>query len=92
MVTFSGAEGLSSNGDPSEEIAIFTRSVSISIENYGSRIIAVVGHYDCAGNPGDREHHYIHIRRAMREVSSWKLHAQIIGLYVNDKRKIEEVK
>jgi hypothetical protein len=28
----------------------------------------------------------------MREVSSWNLHAQIIGLYVNDKREIEEVK
>jgi hypothetical protein len=29
---------------------------------------------------------------AMREVSSWNLHAQIIGLYVNDKQEIEEVK
>jgi hypothetical protein len=28
----------------------------------------------------------------MREVSSWNLHAQVIGLYVNDKREIEEVK
>jgi carbonic anhydrase len=92
MVTFSDAEGLSSNGDPSEEIAIITRAVSISIEKHGSRIIAVVGHYDCAGNPGDREHHYMHIRRAMREVSSWNLHAQVIRLYVNDKREIEEVK
>jgi hypothetical protein len=25
-------------------------------------------------------------------VSSWNLHAQFIGLYVNDKREIEEVK
>jgi hypothetical protein len=28
----------------------------------------------------------------MHEVSSWNLHAQVIGLYVNDKREIEEVK
>ncbi len=59
---------------------------------HGSQIIAVVGHYDCAANPGDREYHYIHLRRTMHEVSSWNLHAQVIGLYVNDKRKIEEVK
>jgi hypothetical protein len=92
MVTFPGADGLFSNGDPSEEIALIRRAVSISIEKHGSRIIAVVGHYDCAGNPGDREHHHMHIRTAMREVSSWNLHAEIIGLYVNDKREIEEVK
>jgi hypothetical protein len=92
MVTFPGADGLFSNGDHSEEIALIRRAVSISIEKHGSRIIAIVGYYDCAGNPGDREHRYMHIRRAMREVSSWDLHAQVIGLYVNDKREIEEVK
>ncbi len=92
MVTFPGADGFFSNRDHSEEIALIRRAVSISIEKHGSRIIAEVGHYDCAGNPGDREHHYIHLRRAMQEVSSWNLHAQVIGLYVNDKREIEEVK
>ena len=91
MVTFPGADGLFSNGDHSEEIALIRRAVSISIEKHGSKIVAVVGHYDCAGNPGDREYHYIHIRRAVNEVSSWNFQAQVIGLYVNDKREIEEV-
>jgi hypothetical protein len=92
MVTFPGADGLFSKGGHSEEIALIRRAVSISTEKHGSRIIAVVGHDDCAGNPVTREHHYMHIRMAMREVSSWNMHAQIIGLYVNDKREIEEVK
>ena len=92
MVTFPGADGLFSIRDHSEEIALIRRAVSISIEKHGSRIIAEVGHYDCTGNPGDREQHYMHIRGAMREVSPWNLHAQVIGLYVNDKREIEDVK
>lgn len=92
MVTFPGADGIFSSGDHSEAIALIRRAVSISIEKHGSQIIAIIGHYDCAGNPGDREYHYIHLRRAMHEVSSWNLHAQVIGLYVNDKREIEEVK
>ena len=92
MVTFPGADGIFSSADHSEEIALIRRAVSISIEKHGSKIIAVVGHYDCAGNPGDREHHYVHIRKAMREVSSWDLHAEVVGLYVNDKLEIEEVK
>jgi hypothetical protein len=91
MVTFPGADGLFSNEQNSAEIALIRRSVSISIERHGSKIIALVGHYDCAGNPGDREHHNKHIRRAMQEVSSWNLNAQAIGLYVNEKREIEVV-
>lgn len=93
MVTYPGADGIFSAEERSEEsIALVRRAVSISIEKHGSRIIAVVGHYDCAGNPGDREHHYVHVRQAMREVSSWDFPAQVVGFYVNDKRVIEEVK
>ena len=92
MVTFPGVDGLFSKEQNSAEIALIRRSVSISIERHGSKIIALVGHYDCAGNPGDREHHNKHIRRAMQEVSSWNLNAQAIGLYVNEKREIEVVK
>jgi hypothetical protein len=92
MVTFPGADGIFSSGDHSEAITLIRRAVSISIEKHGSQIIAVVGHYDCAGNPGDRDYHYMHLRRAMHEVSSWNLHAQVIGLYVNAEREIEEVK
>jgi hypothetical protein len=92
MVTFPGADGLFSSAEHSEEIALIRRAVSISTEKHGSKIIAVVGHYDCAGNPGNREHHYMHILRAMREVSSWSLNAEVIGLYVNEKREIEVLK
>ena len=62
MVTFPSADGFFSNRDHSEEIALNRRAVSISIEKHGSRIIAEVGHHDCAGNLGDREQHYMHIR------------------------------
>ena len=65
IVTFPGADGIFSSEDHSEEIALIRRAVSISIEKHGSRIIAVVGHYDCAGNPVPREHHYMHVRMAM---------------------------
>jgi hypothetical protein len=85
-------DGLFSNEQNSTEIALIRRAVSISKERHGSQIIALVGHYDCAGNPGDREHHNKHIRRAMQEVSSWNFNEEVIGLYVNEKREIEVVK
>lgn len=92
MVTFPGVDGIFSSQMRSEEVITpIRKAVSISIEKHGSRIIAVVGHHDCAGNPGDREHHYMHIQKAIREVSLWNFPAQVIGLYVNDKREIEKV-
>ncbi len=91
MVTFPGADGIFSSRERSREVGLARRAVSISVKRHSSRVIAVVGHYDCAGNPGDREHHYAHIQKAVREVCSWNFPVQIIGLYVNDKWKIEEV-
>jgi hypothetical protein len=92
MVTFPGVDGVISKGENSDEIALIRNAVSISIEKHHSRIIAVVGHFDCAGNPGNKEHHYADIQKAVNEVSSWSFHAQVVGLYVNDKKQIEEVK
>ncbi|AIF84276.1 hypothetical protein NTE_02222 [Candidatus Nitrososphaera evergladensis SR1] len=92
MVTFPGADGMLSNWERSEDLALIKQATSISTERHGSKVIAVVGHHDCAGNPGNKEHHYAHIRRAVQEVHSWKFPVQIIGLYVNDKWKIEEVR
>jgi hypothetical protein len=92
MVTYPGVDGIISNSENSDEITLLRRAVSISIQKHGSRIIAIVGHFDCAGNPGDKEHHYEHIRRGLDEVSSWNFNAQIAGFYVNDKQQIEEVK
>ena len=91
MVTFPGVDGVMSSGI-SDAIVLLRNAVSISIEKHGSRIIAVIGHFDCAGNPGNREHHYANIGKAVQQVSSWNFDAEIVGLYVNDKRQIEEVK
>ena len=51
MVTFPGVDGVISNRKNSDEITFIRNAVSISIEKHRSRVIAVVGHFDCAGNP-----------------------------------------
>jgi hypothetical protein len=91
MITFPGADGIFSNEQRLAEASFARGSASISVQKHNSRIIAVVGHYDCAGNPGDRSHHYMQIRKALQEVSVWNFPAKIIGLYVNDNWQVEEV-
>jgi hypothetical protein len=92
MITFPGADAIFSNDQRHVEASLARDSASISVEKHNSKIIAVVGHYDCAGNPGDKNYHYMQIRKALLEISSWKIfNAKIIGLYVNDKWQVEEV-
>lgn len=91
LVTFPGTDGIFSNGEDSVETTLAKRAVAISIQRHGSKVIAVIGHHDCAGNPVNKEHHYEDIRKAIRKVHSWNFPAQIVGLYVNDKWTIEEI-
>jgi hypothetical protein len=91
MITFPGADGIFSNEQRHVEASLARRSVSISVEKHNSRIIAVVGHHDCAGNPGDKNYHYAQIGKALLELSSWNIFTtKIIGLYVNDNWQVEE--
>jgi hypothetical protein len=91
MITFPGADGIFSNEQRLIEASFARASASVSVQKHNSRITAVVGHYDCAGNPGDKSHHYMQIRKALQEVSAWKFPAKTIGLYVNDNWQVEEV-
>ncbi|MFL6308806.1 MAG: carbonic anhydrase [Nitrososphaera sp.] len=91
MITFPGADGIFSDDSRNMELSLAKQSASISVEKHKSRIIAIVGHYDCAGNPGDKNYHSVQVRKAVEEISLWKLTAKVIGLYVNEKWQLEEI-
>jgi hypothetical protein len=91
MITFPGADGIFSNKLRDVESSLAKHSAYISVEKHNSQIVAIVGHYDCAGNPGDKNYHYGQIREALQEISLWKLPAKVIGLYVNENWQVEEV-
>jgi hypothetical protein len=91
IVTFPGADGIFSDKARTTEVTLARRAVSVSVEKHGSEVIAIAGHHDCAGNPGDASHHYSQITKATREISLWNLHTVVIGLYLNEKWRVEKV-
>ncbi len=64
----------------------------ISINAHKSKLIFVSGHHQCAANPVSKEEHIIHIKKAVKQVNSWNLPADVIGLWVNDSWNVELVK
>lgn len=67
-----------------------TDMLKTSIENHGSRIVAIAAHHQCAGNPTTRKRQIKQLRRARRTVEkiirSFRLNfeVKIILLWIND--------
>ncbi len=85
-----GPDKLLSEGS-TERIDILKNKVSISVNGHHSKVIAVVGHYDCAANPVSDEEHKIQIKKGCKVVESWNFRVRVLGLWVNQINNTFEV-
>ncbi len=65
--------------------------VRMSVERHGSKVVAVVAHHDCAGNPLDRSRQLGQLRAAVENVGRWGLPVEVIGLWVGETWQVERV-
>lgn len=68
------------------------KSLEISVNRHDSKLVAICGHYDCAGNPVDKEEQLKQIKIAMGLIKTWHINVKVIGLWVNQDWQVEEVK
>lgn len=92
MITEPGLDGVLAKNQDKATIDSIKRKIGISTGRHGSKHIAVAGHHDCAGNPVDKDTHLAHIRSAVKTVKSWGIKEEVIGLWVDDRWKVSEVK
>lgn len=90
LVTEAGADKALAHWQMAQMLSI-KEGVRLSVERHHSRLVAVVGHHDCAAAPGTREQHLQQIRAAVSAVRSWGFRAQAMGLWVNEKWGVEVV-
>ncbi|MBD3385263.1 hypothetical protein GF407_10105 [candidate division KSB1 bacterium] len=67
------------------------QKVKISIEKHQSTAIAIVGHYDCAGNPALKPDQNYHTRQAMNVIRKHYENIEVIGLWVDDNFDVFEI-
>jgi len=65
--------------------------VKISTNKHSSKLIAVSGHYDCAGNPVDEEIQKKQIRESVKYLKNIYPGIEIIGLWIDSEWKINNV-
>jgi hypothetical protein len=65
--------------------------IRISVERHKSVGIAVVGHYDCAGNPATREEQTRQTLDAMGAIRRKHPDVNVIGLWVDEQWEVTEL-
>ncbi|NGX52630.1 MAG: hypothetical protein KR126chlam5_00933 [Candidatus Anoxychlamydiales bacterium] len=84
MITEPGPNKVLSENKDRVVIESIKKRVGISIERRNSRLIAIVGHFDCLGNPSNKDIQLQDIKNAIEVVKTWELDAKIIGLWVDE--------
>ncbi|MFW6414820.1 MAG: carbonic anhydrase [Thermodesulfobacteriota bacterium] len=67
------------------------KRINISVQKHFSVGIALVGHYDCAGNPAAREEQEQHLISGIQFLSQQYLNIPIIGIWVDESLQVHEI-
>lgn len=90
MITEAGPNKILLYG-PKELVESIKERVKISHERHGSEVIAIAGHFDCAGHPISREKKIGKIKHSVELIKSWGFPMTVIGIYINEQWEVEVV-
>ncbi len=92
MITEPGPNKILSDNSNKAMVDSIRQRVEMSVLKHLSRIIAVVGHHDCAGNPASQKEQEQHLANAVDLVNKWGLPVKIIsGLWVDRQFKVSRI-
>ena len=91
MITAPGADGLLADNKDAARLKAIRDDIAVSVEQHGSMIVAVCGHYDCAGNPVDEDQHKADIRKAVDQLKWSNSNLEIIGLWIDRTWTVERL-
>lgn len=91
MITEAGPNKIISEDKYTIAIDSIKRRLEISVNNHGSELIAVTGHYDCAGNPANKEEQIKQIISSVKKMETWNLKSRIIGLWIDENHDVWQI-
>lgn len=91
MITEPGPDKILSDNKDASLIESIKKRVGISVNKHHSELVAITGHYDCAGNPVDEETHKAQVRNAIKIVELWGFQIQVIGLWVDETWQVYKI-
>ncbi len=89
-ITEAGPDGILTNHEHPLLQNILTR-IRISRDKHGSKVLALVAHHDCAGNPGERAMHLQHLTKAANTLKRLNLGMQFFALWIDENWEVHLV-
>ncbi len=92
MITEPGPNKILAERTDSYVIDAIRKKAGISVDKHASKIIAVIGHHDCAGNPECEDVQISQIVTSIETIISWELDVKVLGLWINEDLVVREIK
>jgi len=83
MVTEPGPNKILADNLDKAIIENIKKRVEVSVHHHGSKVVAIVGHFGCAGNPTEKEEQIKHLQEAKKTVELFGFPVDIVLLWVN---------
>ena len=93
MVTEPGPNKILADNSDGGVIENIKKRVEISVHHHGSKVVAIIGHFGCAGNPTEKEEQIKHLQKAKKTVELFGFSVETILLWVDgDWKTVELIK
>ena len=90
MITSAGPVKILSN-KKIENLEFIISCIDISLKQHKSKGIAIVAHYDCAGNPISDEEQKELLKKSVAFLSDKYINSSVCGLWVDKDQKVEKL-
>jgi carbonic anhydrase len=77
--------------DDTDQTDTILANLDVSIEQHGSRQMAVVAHHDCAGNPLPADAQQQQLAKAVRRLRQRYPAAEVVGLWLGEHWIVEKI-
>jgi hypothetical protein len=91
MITEPGPNKILAENNQIDLLQSLKKRVEISVLKHASSQIAIIGHFDCAGNPVDKETQLGQIKTSVQIIQSWGFQIPVIGLWVDDHWTVHKI-
>lgn len=91
MITEPGPVKILAENTPNLLVESLRKRTDISVNKHGSTCIAVIGHFDCAGNPVGKEIQLEQIKKSLYTLQTWGFSMKTIGLWVDENWTVQRI-
>ncbi len=89
MITAPGPNLVLSENKEEHLVKSIKESLGVSVNEHGSSKIALVAHFDCAGNPKNKKGQIEDVKKSISRINEWGFNVKILGVWVNSSWKAE---